>query len=66
LIIGLCDNFLTISEEKQQIKTNVHKFFSISSKLPMDVQMRLCNVINGIHKSYISVRDFETFIVKML
>ena len=56
--IFLCDDYLTFFKPKQP-KSKEQRFFEIAMRLPLELQMVLCNKLFGIAKDLIPVKNRE-------
>jgi hypothetical protein len=55
LVVFICDDYLTLTKESSPERT----FFLIATRLPMDLQMLLCNRVHGLTGSIIASKDCE-------
>jgi len=66
-VVFLCDNYLVINDkkkvhvrydytEKKNILASPQRFYRIAMRLPMDIQMLLCNIVYKTGKDTISVK----------
>lgn len=63
LIVMYCDGYL---ELKSDTPLKIIKFFKISSQLPMEIQMCICNRRYKLPDDYITGESFEMGLVKFL
>ena len=57
-VVMLCDDFFTLKLEESG--TPEGRFYQISKKLPMELQMILCNYVYSIKRDNIPLSDRET------
>lgn len=58
-MVFLSDGFLKIPEDQADEMNGALKFFSLSVRLPMDLQMVLCNRVFGLGTSIVKALDSE-------
>lgn len=64
MIVFLCDDYVRVNsltpEARTEAKRLTARFFSIASRLNMDLQMVLCNRLFGLTKDVVSSKFSET------
>ena len=65
LAIFLCDDFLTVSAESAFTSTTAARFFQIAQRLPMELQMLLCNSVFGNVKNSVLSQHSEPAFKKL-
>jgi hypothetical protein len=55
LVVGLnpCDDYLLLRPEN--LTNESHRFFTIVTSLPMELQMRICNITADLEQAFRSV-----------
>ena len=59
LAVFLCDDLLQLKPASRPAATDATRFFTIASKLPMELQMILCHRAVGSMKQNILLKDSE-------
>jgi len=59
LVIFFSDRFLALQRKKSRTARRTRRFFAICAKLPLDLQMVLCNVMFGSARSLVTSKDSE-------
>ncbi len=62
MVVGLCDDYLriTANETPTGSEENARRFFEIAKKLPLEMQMTLCNKLGAHHdKDMITGKEFS-------
>jgi len=59
LIVGLSDKYLKIKKSK---KNKITKYFKILRKLPLELQMIICNYTYDVYQNNITSEEFNHYI----